>query len=738
MEDGIDDELRLLEVDHADLSFEGGGLGDQHEPGVWNLLSGAALQEQPSIEAITNESEGSAEEMNWYRQAQQDSGSLHSASVNRSSDHWSFVDSGSSSQPGRAPVSISSEGYQQALSSAFRAVPCRPQLALPWEAGLWGTIFGSKGPTDWTTSESFTLYRPVQPQALPLRGLQHIASGQDVELGEVSTLRIYMSVVSDSVDVPWQEQRALDFDRAIKLWLHTILRWDANCEIRQMVCEESSPEDQVRLLEDFFRGRAPSTLLKRARALARIANWLMESKCSGYPISEKLFYEFLRDERDKGAPASRLKGYQEAIVFSRFVLGVKGLEDASSSRRCLGATKVDLAKDRNQAPPLTVAQIQELHRKLHDREEDPWNRVFSGAVLCVLYARSRWGDAQHASRWAIDFDQHGSAAYLEIAVANHKTMRAAQHRYQFLPMVAIARGVVEREWVTTWFEVRDLLGIKSPPHHCVMPAPDREGLPLSRPLTSSEAGKWFRRLMSCECEAGDPKRITSHSFKASLLSMAAKRGYPLDDRLQMGYHATPGRMALVYSRDGAARSLRLLESMLSEIRRGQFLPDATRSGRLVSGATEIVSGQEFHSVDPAGDAPIPRAPSPPEPEVKSEIRSEAVGEAITVLESDAEEENALSKRADDSGHVTTGSSGSESSALTVPEVPRLTVPIEPAGFRFLQHKKTRMIHLIKDGNERVLECGRLVSDAHVRPSNVRFDSSVCSQCRKASGEAARA
>ena len=244
--------------------------------------------------------------------------------------------------------------------------------------------------------------------------------------------------------------------------------------------------------------------------------------------------------------------------------------------------------------------------------------------------------------------------------------------------------------------------------------------------------------MSCECEAGDPKRITSHSFKASLLSMAAKRGYPLDDRLQMGYHATPGRMALVYSRDGAARSLRLLESMLSEIRRGQFLPDATRSGRLVSGATEIVSGQEFHSVDPAGDAPIPRAPSPPEPEVKSEIRSEAVGEAITVLESDAEEENALSKRADDSGHVTTGSSGSESSALTVPEVPRLTVPIEPAGFRFLQHKKTRMIHLIKDGNERVLECGRLVSDAHVRPSNVRFDSSVCSQCRKASGEAARA
>ena len=69
-------------------------------------------------------------------------------------------------------------------------------------------------------------------------------------------------------------------------------------------------------------------------------------------------------------------------------------------------------------------------------------------------------------------------------------MHAAQHRFQFLPMVSIARAwVADKEWVTGWMDVREQLGIENPPHHCLMPAPDRDGNPLNRPLSSSEAGK---------------------------------------------------------------------------------------------------------------------------------------------------------------------------------------------------------------------------------------------------------
>ena len=118
-------------------------------------------------------------------------------------------------------------------------------------------------------------------------------------------------------------------------------------------------------------------------------------------------YEFLRDERSKGAPASRLSAYHGALVFSRFVLGVSGLERAISSRRCLGAAKSDVPRDRKQAAPLTVEQLKILHAKVQNQGEDVWNRLFAGAVLCVVYARSRWGDAQHACRWALDFDSSG-------------------------------------------------------------------------------------------------------------------------------------------------------------------------------------------------------------------------------------------------------------------------------------------------------------------------------------------
>ncbi|CAE7231133.1 unnamed protein product [Symbiodinium sp. CCMP2592] len=352
-------------------------------------------------------------------------------------------------------------------------------------------------------------------------------------------------------------------------------------QVKQMLCEEDSVQGQIGLLEDFFRGRAPSTLLKRAKALAKVANWLQEKGAPAYPISEKLFYEFLPAERALGAPASRLKGYHEAIVFSRFVLGVAGLELATASRRCLGATKSDEPRDRKQAQPLTVQQLLELHRRLDSEGEDLWNRLFCGATLCVVYARSRW---------ALDYDTLGDIAYLEIT-----------------------------------------------------------------------AGKWVRRLLDCEPAEGCPNKITSHSFKATLLSMAAKRGYSIEDRLQMGYHSVPGRMALVYSRDGAARSLRLLEVMLQEIRSGFYLPDSTRSGRLKGPAREILEHAPLpgENQSAAGDLRIRAGPEAD----KTELASDFGDGAVEILGSEDEQEAAATERAADSEHVTTDSSGSESSDL---------------------------------------------------------------------------
>ena len=330
---------------------------------------------------------------------------------------WSLISQNRDLQRTQDPLSVSAEGYRNALAAAFHSIPAKPPLSLPWEDGVWGSLCGAGSSGEWLKQNAFTMYRPVQPYAAAASN--ETAPGpleSHVLVEQAQTKRLYLSVVSQSADVPWEEQRSIDFTRAVKLWLHTIMRWDSNCEVRQMLLEEATTEGQISLLEDFFRGRAPSTLMKRARSLAKIANWLQASDAQGFPISEKLFYEFLRDERSKGAPASRLKAYHEALVFSRFVLGVSGLERAISSRRCLGAAKSDFPRDRKQAVPLTVEQLKILHAKLQNQGEDVWNRLFAGAVLCVVYARSRWGDAQHACRWALDFDSSGAVAFLEISV----------------------------------------------------------------------------------------------------------------------------------------------------------------------------------------------------------------------------------------------------------------------------------------------------------------------------------
>ena len=47
-----------------------------------------------------------------------------------------------------------------------------------------------------------------------------------------------------------------------------------------------------------------------------------------------------------------------------------------------------------------------------------------------------------AEKVLIDRDNSGVACYLEARVGSHKTMQSQQHRHQFLPMVATAKGLV--------------------------------------------------------------------------------------------------------------------------------------------------------------------------------------------------------------------------------------------------------------------------------------------------------
>ena len=58
-------------------------------------------------------------------------------------------------------------------------------------------------------------------------------------------------------------------------------------------------------------------------------------------------------------------------------------------------------------------------------------------------------------------------------------------------------------------------------------------------------------------------------------------------------------------------------------------------------------------------------------------------------------------------------------------------PVGPEHFTFVQHQKSKLLRYLKDGNVRVLACGRRKSPAYVNPAFLRYDSAVCHACHMA-------
>ena len=218
-----------------------------------------------------------------------------------------------------------------------------------------------------------------------------------------------------------------------------------------------------------------------------------------------------------------------------------------------------------------------------------------------------------------------------------------------------------------------------PPEGLIMPAPDQHGQATERPLESGECGKWLRKLLDVAHPAGVPgvRRVSSHSLKCTMLSFAAKRGLPVPDRLMLGYHSSNMQMSLVYSRDGAAASLLLLERLIDEIVKGKFRPDSTRSGRIVESPVEL--------------------PGPQLGKVKVEVVDSSDDEA------------AVDAGVEESSDSISDSSSSDQCIPQDHSLNKVYAPPEPpSGFSRWQHSKLKTLHLTAEGYVNVFVCGRKV------------------------------
>ena len=210
------------------------------------------------------------------------------------------------------------------------------------------------------------------------------------------------------------------------------------------------------------------------------------------------------------------------------------------------------------------------------------DRYCIGAFLFALYARARLGDLKVLDAFIVDLlaDSEDNCGYLEALSLSHKCRGTSNPRGQRLRLVAPAKGLGPRSWGKDFLAVakewtsRSLLRVNL---FCICL------------MYVGDSATFLQTLAGC--------KISGHSAKSTPLSWVAKNFTDMDVQTILGHHVLVGRRsALTYARDTQAAPVRKMEEVLTDIRRGIFLPDATRSGRHITG----VPGPAAPDVSPAG------------------------------------------------------------------------------------------------------------------------------------------
>ena len=328
-----------------------------------------------------------------------------------------------------------------------------------WESGFWDDFFNpSSNPVD--SLLRVDLKRIAQPLENP--SISEETSVVTLEpLVKKRVVETYMQAVKlCNNPMSWKDTATSHWEVSIRRWHTMVLHWETSASAILEIQSREGFRSQAQILVDLFYNKSPSTLLKRCNSLGRLVNYLnLTGKV--FPCQECELYDYLCQERDLGAPSSRLVSLMQALTFVRHVLGVEELDECICSRRCHGASQSASRQVFRQAPPLKVEHLRFLHACIENDDEEVWNRLMSGMLLFCCYARARWSDAQHVEALIPDADEAGILQFIECSTKVHKTARALHMKNIALPLVAPCFGIRDTNWGSIWLEMRDKMGIES-------------------------------------------------------------------------------------------------------------------------------------------------------------------------------------------------------------------------------------------------------------------------------------
>ena len=158
----------------------------------------------------------------------------------------------------------------------------------------------------------------------------------------------------------------------------------------------------------------------------------------------------------------------------------------------------------------------------------------------------------------------------------------------------------------------------------------------------------------------------------------------------------------------------MIDKLLLDIRAGYLDPDFTRAGRF----------NKNYAPDPSMDVgAISFVESDVESAALEATVDGALDDAVQVVEDDKIE---LAEK-----HFTSSSSDSDAESLEYNAPVRIfQPPTAPSGFHFMQHKRTRTLHLVDAKYPHGTCYGRVLDQNFAEPSQLRYDSAVCHVCRR--------
>ena len=255
-----------------------------------------------------------------------------------------------------------------------------PDLEMPWEKGIWGSIFCDKPLWANPQPKWKRLACPPDPQREQLGKPTKVAR-------RFLVADHWRQIVANTDAVSWKEDQEAKMDVALKRWFDIISQFSEIHETVKQLHLLAGLAEQLRMLRDILSGKAPATLIKRANSVLKYIEKLREAKIQ-VPGDEAFLYAYFCDLRNSGVALSRLRSIVEAIRFTEFVFGIDGLSQKLLSKRCIGASRRVGETVLKQSDPFTVEQLAVLSSVCQAQDQ----RVQDQESECL----ERWS---HGSSW---------------------------------------------------------------------------------------------------------------------------------------------------------------------------------------------------------------------------------------------------------------------------------------------------------------------------------------------------